>query len=184
MCLIFCVWAPKCCNKDVVLLHNLLICFLNLSFRFMQMFSLQLCKISDGCRYKKQDHKCVHKQNASAMLTWKPELTVPTSSLLLHSWLISIWFLTYLFKVQQVYSLVLLSIYEFLHSIWNGTSDVISPTPSVLESTQKETADNTLPHSEMSLGLTDRHCAVSTIAVVKAPWNKDILFIFVWHLAW
>lgn len=110
MCLIFCVWAPKCCNKDVVLLHNLLICFLNLSFRFMQMFSLQLCKISDGCRHRKQDHKCVHKQNASAMLTWKPELTVPTSSL--HSWLISIWFLTYLFKVQLGSSEAFMSFYK------------------------------------------------------------------------
>lgn len=183
MCLIFCVWAPKCCNKDVVLLHNLLICFLNLSFKFMQMFSLQLCKISDGCRYKKKDHKCVHKQNASAMLTWKPELTVPTSSLLLYSWLISIWFLTYLFKVQQVYSLVLLRHLRIFtqHLKWNFRCHLTYPICPRVDT--KRNCWYTLPHSEMSLGLTDRHCSVSTIAVVKAPWNKDILFIFVWHLA-
>lgn len=180
MCLIFCVWAPKCCNKDAVLLHNLLICFLNISFRFMQMFSLQLCKISDGCRRRKQDHKCVHKQNASAMLTWKPELTVPTSSL--HSWLISIWFLTYLFKVQQVYSLVLLKhLWVFTqHLKWNFRCHHTYP---ICPQTNVKLLIGTSTLRKTFLGLTDKNCSVSTTAAIKAPWNKDILFIFVWHLA-
>lgn len=148
MCLIFCVWAPECCNKDVVLLNNLLICFLNLSFRFMQMFSLQLCKISDGYRHRKHDHKCVHKQNASAMLTWKPELTVSTSSL--HSWLISIWFLTYLFKVHQVYSLVLLK--HFHMSFYTASEmelQMSSHLPHLSSSwRKKKLLTHTLPHAE------------------------------------
>lgn len=94
-------------------------------------------------------------------------------------------FLTYLFKVQQVYSLVFLKHLWVCtqHLKWNFSYHHTYLPHLSLSWHKKKLLIHTSTLRKTIVGLTDRHCSVSTTAVIKAPWNKDILFIFVWHLA-